>query len=253
MIATIINCITVCIGSLIGLFFHAKVSSRLREVVFISSGMISLVIGFDMAFQSNSYLIVLFSIGIGGVLGYLLNIEGAILRLGDYFETLTKKNTGEFAEQSAGGNPSERTSRNFALGFLNASILFCAGAMTVVGSIKAGANGDYELLLIKSAMDGFMAIMFTAAYGIGVMFSIVTILVYQGAFTLAGAWLAPLLGAAGLAELSAVGGIMVIMIGMNLLELKAVKTANFLPALIIVPILSSLVPYFQKLFSLVAN
>ncbi|MCK5156051.1 MAG: DUF554 domain-containing protein [Spirochaetales bacterium] len=240
MTATIINCLTVIIGSLIGLIFHARIKDSIKEVVFISAGFISLLVGFRMALGSQSYLIVLFSIGVGGVIGYLINIEGGILRLGSFFERVVKRGRKD---------TSLTASKDFALGFLNASVLFCVGAMTIVGAIKAGAEGDYELILIKSVMDGFMAIMFTAAYGIGVIFSAVTILVYQGAFTLAGAWLAPHIGEAGLIELSAVGGVLVIMIGINLLNLREIKTSNFLPALLLVPLLTTVSPWVTEIFN----
>jgi len=244
MAATIINCLTVIIGSLIGLVFHARIKDSIKEVVFISSGFISLVVGFSMALGTQSYLIVLFSLTIGGAIGYLLNIEGGILHLGSFFERVVKR-----------GRPdsSQSTSKNFALGFLNSSVLFCVGAMTIVGAIKAGAEGDFELILIKSVMDGFMAIMFTAAYGIGVIFSAITILIYQGGLTLAGAWLAPHIGEAGLIELSAVGGIMVIMIGINLLNLREIKTSNFLPALLIVPLLTSISPWVSDIFNAIIH
>ena len=242
MVATFINCITVILGSLIGLVFHARIRDSIKEVVFISAGFISLVVGLRMALGSESYLIVLFSIGIGGIIGYLLRIENAILNLGGFFERLVR---GKKRDKASAG---ER-SKDFALGFLNASVLFCVGAMTIVGAIKAGAEGDYELILIKSVMDGFMAIMFTAAYGIGVIFSAITILIYQGGFTLAGAWLAPHIGEAGLIELSAVGGILVVMIGINLLKLRELKTSNFLPALLLVPLLTAVAPRVSELFS----
>jgi uncharacterized protein len=240
MAATIINCITVIIGSLIGLLFHARVKESVKEIVFISSGFISLLVGLNMALASQSYLIVLFSVVLGGIAGYMLNIEQGILNLGGFFERMVKRR---------GSQAGHTASKDFALGFLNASVLFCVGAMTIVGAIRAGAEGDYELILIKSVMDGFMAVMFTAAYGIGVIFSAVTILVYQGGFTLAGAWLAPRIGEAGLVELSAVGGVLVVMIGLNLLRLKEIKTSNFLPALLIVPLLTAVSPWVTGHFN----
>nr|MDA3832040.1 DUF554 domain-containing protein [Spirochaetales bacterium] len=175
------------------------------------------------------------------------DIEGAILRLGGFFERLSK---GRRVEKSHLKSEVETTyaaePRNFAKGFLDASILFCAGAMTIVGAIKAATQGSYELILLKSVMDGFMAIMFTAAYGIGVAFSIITILLYQGGITLGSGWLAPLIGELGLNELSAVGGVLVIMIGFNLLGVKEFKTANFLPALVVIVVLASISPWISQ-------
>ena len=128
----------------------------------------------------------------------------------------------------------EDTGKDFAYGFLNASVLFCVGAMALVGSFKAGAEGNYDLIFTKSVMDGFMSIVFTAAMGIGVAFSALSVLLYQGILTLAAGWLKPLVSEALLKELTGVGGALVIMIAINLLGLAKLKTANFLPALLLI-------------------
>jgi uncharacterized membrane protein YqgA involved in biofilm formation len=125
--------------------------------------------------------------------------------------------------------------------------LFCSGAMSIVGSIQAGTSGDYRLILVKSVLDGSMAIVLAAAYGVGVLFSSLFILVYQGFFTLAGSWLAPLLGKTGINELSAVGGILIIMIAFSLLDIKHFKTADYLLGMFIAPLLVALSPYIVAL------
>jgi hypothetical protein len=248
MIATIVNCITVLIGSFIGLFFHARIRDSFKEVVFLSAGFISLLIGLGMALETGSFMGMLFAIAFGGMIGYRLDIEGGVLRLGGYFERISLR----FKKKPVTPSEEVEEEKNFALGFLNASVLFCVGAMTIVGAIQAGAESNYELILIKSMMDGFMAIMFTAAYGIGVAFSVITILVYQGGLTLLAEQLAPIIGDTGLAELSAIGGVLVMMIGFNLLKLREIKTANFVPALLLIPLISWLTPrvsgWFYSLF-----
>ncbi|HKL57581.1 MAG TPA: DUF554 domain-containing protein, partial [Sphaerochaeta sp.] len=206
MFATYINCLTVILGSLLGLFLKNRLKSSYKEVVFTSSGLITLVIGISMAMQTGSFLILIFSTILGGFVGYALSIEEGVLSLGTWIESKLGRKHGN-----------EEASKNFALGFLNASLLFCSGAMTVVGSIQAGTTGDYQLLLVKSVMDGCMAIIFSAVYGPGVMASALVILVYQGFFTLAGGFISPILGEAGIAELSAVGGVLLMMIGLGLL------------------------------------
>ncbi len=236
MIATIVNCITVFIGSLIGLTVHARIRDDIRDVVYIGAGSISLVIGLGMAFESTRVLYLVFSLFLGGILGTLWNVEGGILRFGATLEKLVTRNRKETPEEGSG--------KNFALGFLNASVLFCVGAMTIVGAMKAGAEGDYDLILMKSIMDGFMAIMFSAALGVGVLFSIITILVYQGGLTLLAGWIGPLIGELGLSMISGVGGILVMMIGINLLGLREIKTANFLPSLLIVLMFTIAEPYW---------
>jgi uncharacterized membrane protein YqgA involved in biofilm formation len=224
MFATYFNCLTVIIGSLLGLLLRNRIRPAYQEVVFASAGLVTLVIGFSMALETGSFLILLFSVVLGGFIGYGLRIEERILSLGAY----TEKKWGN-------GKHSEASSSNFALGFLNASILFCSGAMSVVGSIQAGTTGDYQLIMVKSIMDGCMAIILSAVYGPGVIASALFILVYQGFFTLGGGVISPILGESGITELSAVGGILLLMIGLGLLDIKKFKTGNFLPAMILAP------------------
>lgn len=238
MIATYFNALMIILGSLLGLLLKNKLKNSYQEVVFTSSGLVTLVIGFSMAMKTGSYLILLFSVVIGGFIGYALGIEDAVLGLGSWMERRLSR-----------GNSTEQSARNFALGFLNASLLFCSGAMTVVGSIQAGTTGDYQLILVKSIMDGCMAIIFTTAYGIGVMASALFVLLYQGFFTLAGGFLAPILGETGIQELAAVGGVLLLMIGFSLLDIRKSKTGNFLPAMVIAPVLAILSPTVGRFFS----
>lgn len=238
MIATIINCITVVLGSLIGLFIKNHISKEFKHIVESAAGLTTLLIGISMGLMTESYVVLLFSIIIGGLIGYSLNIHEGIYNLGNYLERKTV-NKGE--------------GDSFAKGFLNASVLFCSGAMSILGPIQAGTVQDYEVLLLKSFLDGSMAIVFSATYGIGVMFSVVVIFLYQGFFTIVGSLISPLLGDAGLNELSAVGGLMIVMIAFNLLNLKKFKTANYLPSLVLAPIFIRIIPtsinWFIKLLS----
>ena len=236
MFATYINCLAVIVGSILGLLLKNRLKNSYQEVVFTSSGLVTLVIGFSMALKTGSYLILIFSTVFGGFLGYALAIEDRVMSLGVWMERTLGR-----------GKSNEQAAKNFALGFLNASLLFCSGAMTIVGSIQAGTTGNYQLLLVKSLMDGCMAIIFSAAYGPGVMASALFILVYQGFFTLAGGVLSPILGKGGINELSAVGGVLLMMIGLGLLDIRKCKTGNFLPAMVIAPLLSMASPLFSSL------
>ena len=182
-----------------------------------------------MALEGTRILYMAFSLILGGLLGEWWNIEGGILKFGEFLKRHFAKNESE---------------KSFAYGFLDASIIFCVGAMSLVGAFKAGAEGDYSLILTKAIMDGFMAIMLTSALGIGVMFSAITILVYQGSLTIAASWLQPVVNKLVISELTGVGGILVIMIGINILGLRKIKTANFLPALVIVIIFVALDKFF---------
>jgi len=218
MIATLVNCATVIVGSLIGLLLHRKISDSFKHVVYVGAGMISLILGISMGLKTTQFVFMALALILGGILGEWWNVEGGILRFGEFLKN-------RFARRES--------EKDFAGGFLTASVIFCVGAMTLVGAFKAGAEGDYQLIFTKSVMDGFMAIMLTAAMGIGVAFSAITILVYQGGITLLAGVLQPLVNDLLLDELTAVGGVLVIMIGLNLLGLSKLKTANYIPALLI--------------------
>jgi hypothetical protein len=219
MIATIVNALAVLAGSLVGLLLHGRIRESFKSVVYVGAGITSLIIGIQMAMSASKIVYLALSLIIGGILGTWWRIEEGILSLGDALKRT-------FARGEAGND--------FAFGFLNASVLFCVGAMALVGSFKAGAEGNYDLIFTKSVMDAFMSIVFTAAMGIGVAFSALSVLVYQGLLTLAAVWLKPLVSPELLRELTGVGGALVIMIGINLLGLAKLKTANFLPALLLI-------------------
>jgi uncharacterized protein len=236
MIATIINAILIVIGTMIGLLMRKGFSEKAKDTVFTATGIISLVIGFSMAIGSSHILALALSLIIGGLLGTAMDIEGAIFRFGEWlrvrFTPKGKASTETTAEGAVEGTTEGKSS--FAFGFLNASVLFCVGAMALVGSFKAGAEGDYDLILTKSVMDGVVAIMFAGAMGIGVGFSAISVLVYQGALTLLAVQIKPYVSATMLAELSAVGGALIVMIGINLLGLRKIRTGDFLPSLVVI-------------------
>ena len=227
MIATFINCATVLLGSLLGLVLHKKITESFKTIVYTGAGLVAMVLGMRMAFSTTKIVYLALALILGGILGEWWKIEGGILKLGEFLKN-------RFAGNESG--------KDFSYGFLNASVLFCVGAMTLVGAFKAGAEGDYELILTKSVMDGFMAVMLTAAMGIGVAFSALTILLYQGGITLLANQLKPLVNDLLLAELTGIGGVMVLMIGINLLGLSKIKTANYLPGLLIIIVLVTLEP-----------
>ena len=235
MLAVFINVAAVVVGSLLGLLFGRKASEKLRTLIMVSAGLVTLLIGLQMAWKGQRILYLLLSILIGGLIGYALNIEGGILKFGEALKRLVPH-----SKDDSGG---------FAQGFLAASVLFCVGAMSILGSFQAGAEGKMDIILIKSVMDGCMAIVLTGALGVGVGFSAITILLYQGALTLAAVWVKPWvdLHPLVLTEVSGVGGLMVAMISLNLLELKKIPTGNFLPALVVVVLFVLVDPWLGPL------
>ena len=260
MIAVFVNCATVIVGSLIGLIFSRKISNELSNIVSAAAGIVSLVIGLQMAFKYNSIIVLSLALILGGILGSWWDIDGKILSLGKWLEKRFAKGgansaqavqssttAGADAENQAAqsGEASKAASatpkKNFAYAFLNASVLFCVGAMAIIGSFKAGIDKDYTLIFTKSILDGFMVIVFTAAMGPGTIFSALSILVYQGLLTLSSTWIAPYISEAMLTEISATGGALIVMIGINLLQLRTLKTANYLPAIVLAAIFVPLV------------
>ena len=251
MLAVFVNCGAVILGSIIGLLFSKKFTDELSDMIQTACGIITLVIGLQMAFKYNSIVYMALSLIIGAIIGYALDIDGAILRFGGWLQKITtpkKKNPIEGDALASDIVLDEQKKHNFAYAFLNASVLFCVGAMSIVGSFKAGVEHDYTIIFTKSILDGFMAISFAAALGIGTMFSIIFILIYQGGLTLLSGVLQPYVSELLINELSAVGGAIIIMIGVNLLGLKKIKTANYLPALVIEILFVVLVPLVKGMF-----
>lgn len=273
MLAVFVNCGAVILGSIVGLLFAKKFTDELSDMIQTACGVITMILGMQMAFKYDNIVYLALSLIIGAIIGYALDIDGAILKFGKKLEKLTmKKNPDTRHPETDTCHPGtnirhpETNTRhpdtnirhpelvsgshsNFAYAFLNSSVLFCVGAMAIVGSFEAGVNHNYTIIFTKSILDGFMAISFTAAMGIGTAFSIIAILVYQGALTLLSTWLQPYVSELLIQELSACGGAIIIMIGINLLGLKKIKTANFLPALVIEILFVLLVPFIKGFFA----
>jgi uncharacterized membrane protein YqgA involved in biofilm formation len=230
---TLLNIITVLLGGIIGLLLGSRFPNKMRETVVSALGLFSTAVGLQMTFASKNILIVLGAILIGGIIGELVGIDEGL------------KKIGEWLEEKTGNKGTEGTQGNFVRGFVMASLLFCVGPMTILGSIQDGLSGDYKLLAIKSVMDGFAALAFTSSLGVGVMFSTLTIAVYQGGLTLLAGYAKAILTDAMIAEMTATGGIMIMGIGVgSLLELKPIRVGNFLPALIIAPLIVGVLNFF---------
>lgn len=257
MIAVFVNCFAVILGSFLGILFSRKMNSELNVTISDAAGIVTFVIGLQMAFNYNNIIYVILSLIIGGILGNLANIDGKILQFGKFLEKhlyhkkIALQNSQiQLSETSSTELKTKKLSqKNFAYAFLNASVLFCVGAMAIIGSFKAGIQKDYTIIFTKSVLDGFMSIGFAASMGVGTAFSCIAIFLYQGSLTLLASFISPFVTDALLTELSAVGGCMIMMIGLNLLEIKKIKTANYLPSMILVVIFVLLDPYIQNIAS----
>ena len=216
MKGTLVNTATVIVGSSLGLVIGSRFSEKINTVVKHALGLATLLIGFRMAFKTESILLVIGSLAIGGIIGEILGLEEGLERLGDF----VKKKVGS-------------ESGTFVLGFVTSSLVFCIGPMTVVGSIQDGASGDASVLYAKSLLDCFASMVFASSLGVGVLFSSLTVLLFQGSLTLLGAHLSFLLRPEVLNELTATGGLIIVGIGIYLLGIKKIKVGNFLPALVV--------------------
>ncbi|AFG38497.1 DUF554 domain-containing protein [Spirochaeta africana] len=216
MTATLINAAAVAAGSLLGILGRRWVTPAVKECLFVGIGVFTLVIGMDMALSSQRLLYVAMAVVIGGIIGTKLGIEDRLYRFGEWVKRSGISRHDRFSE-----------------GFLTSSVLFCVGAMAILGSLQAGALGSYEILLTKSIMDGSMSIILAAAMGGGVALSALTIVVYQGGLTLAAATIAPYMSELMLSEISGTGGALILMIGLTLIGVKKIKTGDYLPAILI--------------------
>ena len=219
MIGTLINCIAIVIGSALGLLLRRGMKESISKTVMQGVGLSVILIGINGAIQTQNTLLVIISMVIGGVLGAWIDIDAKMNRLGDWAQ---KKLTRDSSENNT-----------FAQGFVTASLVYCVGAMAVVGALDSGIRGDHSTLIAKAVLDGITAIVFTSSLGIGVMLSAVPILIYQGSIALLGTAIAPLLSDAVITEMSAVGGLLIMAIGINMVLEKDIKVANLLPAILI--------------------
>lgn len=249
MLAVFVNCFAVIVGSLIGLLFAKKISDNMSEIIQTAAGVITVVLGLQMAFKFQNVIYLALSLFLGGIIGTALDLDDKILGIGNSIGKLLPNKSKAKTDDSS-NDPAAGT-RNFGYAFLNASCLFCVGAMAILGSFEAGISKNYTIIFTKSILDGFMAITFAASMGIGTMFSFVAIFVYQGLLTLLSTFLQPFVTEQMLAEITGVGGAMIVMIGINLLGLKKIKTANYLPGIIFVVIFVLLDPYFMQLKDLI--
>ncbi len=219
MLATIINVILILLGSAAGLLFKNLISERLMSILTHALGLCVLGIGISSMIGTQDTLCVIVCMAAGTVLGHAIDIEGRLEGAGDLLRARLLK--------GGGGNS------RFTEGFVSAAVLFCVGAMAITGSIEAGLNRNYEIIISKGVIDGVTSISFAATMGVGVAFSTIPLLVYQGGITLLAGWVGPYLPGAVITEMTAVGGTLIAAIAINMLGLgrEKIKVGNMLPAM----------------------
>ena len=235
MLATIINVVLILVGSAIGLLFKNLISDRLMSIITHALGLCVLGIGISNMIGTEDMLCVIVCMVIGTVLGDLIDIERRLERAGDALRSKVEK-----------GNGSSR----FTESFVNAALLFCVGAMAITGSIEAGLNHNYEIIVSKGVIDGVTSISFAATMGIGVAFSVIPLFIYQGAITLLAAWIGPYLPVAVVTEMSAVGGTLIVAIAINMLGISKtkIKVGNMLPAMFLPILYIPVANWLSRLF-----
>lgn len=218
MIGTIVNAAAIIVGGLLGLLLKKGISERFNEIIMKGVALCVLVIGITGVFAESSILITIVCIVIGAIIGEALNLDRGINRLGDTLQAKLAKNSE--------GN-------SFARGFVSASLLFCIGAMAVVGSLEAGLEKKYTTLFTKSLLDGISSIVFASSMGSGVLLSAIAVFTVQGVITLLAQWVAPLLGDAVVNQMTCIGSVLIIGLGLNMLGLTKIKVINYVPAIFI--------------------
>lgn len=232
-VGTVINIITIAIGSLLGLLLGNRLADQTRQTVIAGLGLFTLAYGLLNFMETQNPLIVVGGLLIGSLLGEWWRIEDGLSRFGDWLQSKVQKSEG-----------SEERVR-FLKGFMTASLIFCIGPMAIMGSIQDGLTGDYQTLAIKAILDGFASLAFASSLGIGVLFSILPIAIYQGGITLLAAQVERFVTAGMMTEMTAVGGLLLMGIGISsLLEMKQIRVGNMLPALLIAPLIVFLVSFF---------
>lgn len=214
---TLVNGAAIVAGSLCGIILGNRIPGRFKELIVQGIGLTVLLIGMQMALETQRLLVVTFSMVIGGIIGEAVDVDARLGRAGLWLES-------RFA---AGG-------QGVAKAFVFATLVYGIGAMAITGALESGILGRHQILYIKSVLDGVTAIAFTATMGIGVFFSAVPIVLYQGAIALAASSLRAYLGPEVISEMTGVGGLLIMAIGLGMLEIKEIKVANLLPSLAVV-------------------
>ena len=216
MLGTIVNTLAIIAGSLVGLLFRGGIPEKYSKTVMHAIGLAVVLIGLKTALKTDAILLVILSLATGSILGELLRIEDRLEGLGNWI-----------GQRLTGGG------KGVAEGFVSASLLYCVGAMAIVGSMESGLSGNHQTLFAKSVLDGIGSVVFASTLGIGVLFSAVSVFLYQGAITVGASFLKQFLTPEVVSQMSAVGGLLILAIGIGLLEIRKLKIGNMLPAIFI--------------------
>jgi uncharacterized membrane protein YqgA involved in biofilm formation len=217
MLGTIVNALAIIAGSLLGLLFSKGIADNYKEIILSGVGLSVVLIGIKGALTSNDLMVVIFSVIIGALLGEGLRIESRLEALGKFLES---KVTSKSSDSSS-----------FARGFVTASLVFCVGSMAIIGSLESGLTGNHQTLFAKSVLDGVTSVIFASAMGLGVMFSGFAVFLYQGLITLTAVFMKSYLVPETIAQMTSVGGLLIMAIGFNMLKITTIRVGNLLPGI----------------------
>jgi uncharacterized protein len=221
MLGTVINAGTVILGSSVGLLIRSRLPQRITTIVFQGIGLFTLFLGITMAMKTANVLVMIFSIVLGAIIGELLDIDRSMMRMSDYLKKKIRLRSERFSE-----------------GVVTAFLIFCMGSMSILGPIEEGLGKPPNILLAKSVLDAFSSMALSASLGVGVVFSVIPLVIYQGGITLFAGYVHGFFTNVLINELTAVGGLLLMGLGINILEIKSLKILNMLPSLVIVVILA---------------
>ncbi len=228
MLGTIVNTLAIIAGSLVGILFRGGIPEKFSRTMMQAIGLAVVLIGVKTALKTDALLMVILSLAIGSMVGEFMRIEDRLEQLGHWIGSRVSKDSGEIAK-----------------GFVSASLLFCVGAMAIVGAMESGLSGNHQTLFAKSVLDGISSVVFASTLGIGVIFSAVSVFAYQGFITLTASFLKLFLVPDVVSQMSAIGGLLIVAIGLGLLEIKKINVGNMLPAIF--------VPFIYQLLKHVAG
>jgi uncharacterized protein len=217
MLGTIVNALAIIAGSLLGLLFSKGIADNYKEIILSGVGLSVVLIGIKSALVSDNLMVVIFSVIVGALLGESLQIEKKLESLGAFLE---RKVTSKSAD-----------SKSFARGFVTASLVFCVGSMAIIGSMESGLTGNHQTLFAKSVLDGVTSVIFASAMGLGVMFSAAAVFIYQGLITITAVFMKSLLVPETVQQMTSVGGLLIMAIGLNMLKITTIRVGNLIPAI----------------------
>lgn len=228
MTGTIVNTIAILVGSLVGLVFRKGIPARYNATIMQAIGLAVILVGLKGALKSDDLLLIIICLAAGSLIGEWLGIEARLEATGQWFESRFAGSDGSFAR-----------------GFVTATLIYCVGSMAIVGAMESGLSGNHQTLYAKSMLDGITAVVFTSTLGIGVMLSAVSVLIYQGLITGAALMMKPFLVPEVVNQMSAVGGLLIVGIGITIMEIKKIRVGNMLPA-IFLPLIYSVIRYLLR-------